>query len=292
MDISVVVPAYNEEEYIGPTLEALLQQDFKGSYEIIVVDNGSTDRTAEICRSHGVKVVYEPRKGVAHARQTGCMQAQADIIATTDADTIVPPDWLSYIFEAFRSTPNMVAFGGLYRLSDGPTFHRLGTRVWLPLFCVLDNWLIGGGLLGCNMSMRRKAFLACGGFNVQLKWNEDGEIARRIRRHGKIEIDRKFIVYTSGRRYKKGIRRGILPYLFYTLFKLQQKSNILHSRRFVRTALTGLVALVLASAALAFVRPPWSAEAEATKNRANVTIQKIVDEVRGSLDMNTKKPEG
>lgn len=292
MDISVVVPAYNEEEYIGPTLEALLHQDFSGSYEIIVVDNGSTDRTTDICRSYGVRVISEPRRGIAYARQAGCMEAQADIIATTDSDTIVPSCWLSYIVEAYHNSPKMVAFGGLYRLNDGPTLHRWGTMVWLPLFCVLDNWLIGGGLLGCNMSVNKKAFMACGGFNTQLKWNEDGEIARRIRRHGKIEIDRKFIVYTSGRRYKKGIRRGILPYLFYTLFKLQQKSNILRSPPFVRTLVTGLAVFFLVSGALVLVKTPLSVEAKSSKNLTTLTIQKVIDEVRESLNIDKKKPGG
>lgn len=284
MDISVVIPAFNEEKFIGPSLDALLRQDFRGSYEIIVVDNASADRTAEICIGKGVKVVSEPRKGVVFARQAGFLQAKGNIIATSDADTIVPPDWLTYIYKAFKSCPRMVAFGGLYRLNDGPLFHRMGTKVWLPLFCVLDNVLLGGGLLGCNMAIRRHSFLACKGFNLELKWNEDGEIARRLHNQGKVEIDRRFFVYTSGRRYNRGILRGIFPYFLYGLLHLHKKKDVWQSRRFYRTAFTGLAALTLIAGGLVLVRPPWPAYAEAKKRPANVTIMKMLDEVKESLE--------
>ncbi|MBI4330000.1 MAG: glycosyltransferase family 2 protein [Chloroflexi bacterium] len=288
MDISVVVPAFNEEKFIGPALDALLKQDFKGSYEIIVVDNASTDRTAQICRDKGVKVVHEPKKGVVYARQSGFLEAKGSIIATTDADTIVPPDWLSWLYEGFRSCPRLSAFGGLYRLSDGPLFHRIGTRLWLPFFCVLDNVLIGGGLLGCNMAIRRSAFLASKGFNLELKWNEDGEISRRLQKYGKVEIDRKSFVYTSGRRYNKGILHGLLPYVLYSLSHLHKKKDIWRSRHFRRTALTGLAALVLISAGLVLVRPPWPAQAHARRQPANLAIMKVIDEVRETLGLAAK----
>lgn len=287
MDISVVIPAYNEEEFIGKCLDSLLRQEFRGSYEIIVVDNASTDRTAEICREKGVTVISEPRKGVVFARQAGFEKARGDIIATTDADTVLPVDWLNYHCEAFRSCSRMVAFGGLYRLSDGPLFHRIGTKIWLPLFCVLDNVLIGGGLLGCNMAMRREAFRTCKGFNLELKWNEDGEIARRLHNIGKVEIDRRFFVYTSGRRYDKGICQGILPQFFYTMRHLHQKKDVWLSRRFYRTAASGVAALVLISAVLVLITPPSPAQARARNHPANAAIIKVIDGVRDSLGLNT-----
>ncbi len=287
MDISIVVPAHNEENFIGATLDCLLHQDFRGSYEIIVVDNASTDRTAEICRSKGVQVIAEPRKGVVFARQKGFLEAKASIIATTDADTEIPPNWLTWLYEGFQSCPRMVAFGGLYRLGDGSLFHRVGTRIWLPLFCVLDNVLIGGGLLGCNMAVRRNAFLACRGFNLDLKWNEDGEIARRLQKQGKVEIDRKFFVYTSGRRYQKGFFHGILPYLSYTLLHLGKRKDVWHNRRFYRTAITGLGALVIIATSLILVRPPWHAQAQPRRTPANIKIMQMIDDVKESLGLTT-----
>ncbi|MBI2933969.1 MAG: glycosyltransferase family 2 protein [Chloroflexi bacterium] len=285
MDISIVVPAHNEEQFIGRTLDSLLHQTFPGTYEIIVVNNASTDRTEEICRSKNVRVISEPRKGVVFARQTGFLQAHGDIIATTDADTIVPPRWLSWLYEGFRSCPRLVAYGGLYRLSDGPLFHRIGTRLWLPFFCVLDNVLIGGGLLGCNMAVRRQAFLDSKGFNLDLKWNEDCEITRRLQRYGKVEIDRRSFVYTSGRRYKKGFLRGVMPIFVYSMSHLLKTKDVWHNRRFRRTAFTTMAAVMLISASIVLVRPPWQAQAEPNKSPANVKIMKMLGEVKESLGL-------
>jgi hypothetical protein len=139
------------------------------------------------------------------------------------------------------------------------------------------------------MAIHKKAFLASGGFNVKLKWNEDGDIARRLQKFGKTEIDRKFLVRTSGRRYKRGIRRGIMPYVLYTLTSIRQRGAFWKNRRLVRSALTGLAVLVVLFAASTFLRPPWTAQAESPKNLVNLTIQKVIDEVQKSLNINIKK---
>ena len=88
--LSVVIPAYNEEQYLPACLRALRQQKDAPPFEVIVVDNASTDSTACIAGQFGAHVVAEPRKGVARARQSGFEAARAPIVASTDADTIVP----------------------------------------------------------------------------------------------------------------------------------------------------------------------------------------------------------
>jgi glycosyltransferase involved in cell wall biosynthesis len=90
---SVVVPAYNEAAYLAGTLKALQRQDYGAPYEIIVVDNASTDGTAEIATGHGVRVVCEPEPGICQARQRGLVEARGQIVVSTDADTIQPPGW-------------------------------------------------------------------------------------------------------------------------------------------------------------------------------------------------------
>src|SRR4029077_2365310 len=94
--VSVVVPAYNEEKNLPLALASLLNQELK-DFELIVVDNGSTDETPVIAKKLGARVIGENRRGVAHARQAGFLSSKGGIIATTDADTVVPPDWLSRI---------------------------------------------------------------------------------------------------------------------------------------------------------------------------------------------------
>ena len=98
---SVVIPAFNEEVLIGPCLESLAAQDYPAPFEIIVVDNNCTDRTAAIAAAMGATVVFEPERGVCQARQCGTAVAHGNIVISTDADTTFSPGWLSAIDRAF-----------------------------------------------------------------------------------------------------------------------------------------------------------------------------------------------
>lgn len=103
MRISVIIPAYNEEKYIGKTLQSIKDADKNGyEVEIIVVNGGSTDKTEEVAKSYGARVLNEPHRGIGFARQQGLLVAEGDIVAFTDADTIVPKDWLIKLVEALQ----------------------------------------------------------------------------------------------------------------------------------------------------------------------------------------------
>ena len=94
--VTVVIAAYNEEKDLPKCLTAITTQNFpKDDYEIIVVDNNSTDKTAEIAKSFGVKVITETKQGNTFAVKKGMDGAMGEIIANTDADTVVFSDWLS-----------------------------------------------------------------------------------------------------------------------------------------------------------------------------------------------------
>jgi len=110
--ISVIIPAFNEEKYLPACLESLRKQSFR-DFEVIVVDNNSTDRTGEIARNYGFKVVEEKRQGMIPARERGFREAKAQIIARTDADTVVTPNWLKVIDESFRKNPFVVGMTGI-----------------------------------------------------------------------------------------------------------------------------------------------------------------------------------
>lgn len=94
--VSVVIPAYNEEKLLGRCLESLHNQHL-APHEIIVVDNNSSDRTAEIAAQYGAIVVSEKRQGIAWARDAGFDRASGDIIARCDADCVAPPTWIETI---------------------------------------------------------------------------------------------------------------------------------------------------------------------------------------------------
>ncbi|MCD6410828.1 MAG: glycosyltransferase family 2 protein [Thermoplasmata archaeon] len=95
MKVSVVIPTLNEEEGIGKTIDMIKVEEFKRrgwDLEIIVVDGESKDRTREIARSKGAKVIIEPRKGYGRAYKTGLKEAKGEIIVTGDADATYPFD--------------------------------------------------------------------------------------------------------------------------------------------------------------------------------------------------------
>jgi 1,2-diacylglycerol 3-alpha-glucosyltransferase len=211
--ISVVVPAYNEEDFIGATLKSLVNQTYK-NFELIVVDNNSTDKTGEVAEKYGARVILEREKGVAHARNTGFSKANGKIIASTDADSIVPDTWIERIVSEFDKDASLVAFGGLGLLYSGPVTARAAARYLFPTIWSIDKILSGGwNLSGFNMAVVRAAFLKIGGFNTSLQIGEDIDLAQRLRKIGRVLVDANFVVFTSGRRYRNGLFSGVMTYI-------------------------------------------------------------------------------
>lgn len=212
--ISVVIPAYNEEKYLGKTLETLKNQDFQKPYEVIVVDNGSTDKTVQIAKKFKARIIHEPKKGVACARQAGFMAARAKIIATTDADTLLPKNWLTKIEGNFLSHPKAVALAGHLDLYDTNLFLRLACfPLSLVFFSLIDAYS------GTNIAVRKDAFNKIGGFNLNYGAGEDTDICRRLKKIGPVLRNPFLVVATSARRYRaRGFIGGTWTYLFCFLY--------------------------------------------------------------------------
>lgn len=138
LNISVVIPVYNEERVIGGCLEALMPQLQDGD-EVIVVDNNSKDRTVEIIKKHypQVKIVRETRQGITYARTRGFDEAGCPIIARIDADTIVAGDWLTVIRERFTNSPATDAVGGL----SGVAGVSPEGKIWMVWFSRVTKYL-------------------------------------------------------------------------------------------------------------------------------------------------------
>jgi glycosyltransferase involved in cell wall biosynthesis len=233
--VSVIVPAFNEENFLENCLKSLKGQDFK-DFEIIVVDNNSKDKTKEIAKSFNVILVSEKKQGVAFARNKGAKIARGEILAFTDADTILPKNWLSRIFEEFEKDKNLIAFGGSCEFYSGSFLAKLASKFLLKPFLILDKFFSQGfNLMGCNMAIRKKTFFEISGFNENLKMNEDVEISYRLRKIGKVKFDFNFKVKTSGRRFSKGLIFGILNYTPTTLcrwfFKKFDKFQLFYPQR-------------------------------------------------------------
>ncbi len=200
--ISIVVPAFNEEKYIRDCLLSVRNQKYDKNYELIVVDNGSSDSTARIAKEHADKVVYEPKKGVAHARQRGYEAARGNIIAYTDADTIVDEYWLNEIEKSFED--GIVGAYGLIHLSDGTALDKLLAKYGFTAFLKINHACGFPQCVGMNFAVRKAALDAVGGFNTELKSAEDIDLSMRLRKLGKLYLNSRMIVYTSSRRFNLG----------------------------------------------------------------------------------------
>lgn len=209
MKLSFSIPAHNEQDHIWRCLDAIFKELEGKKYpvEIIVVDNASTDRTAEIARSYGgVRVVSEPEKGLLHARARGFLSSSGDLIANIDADTMLLPGWIDTVFTEFEKDPQLVSLSGPFIYYDLPWIPRQLTKAFYYggyFFHFLSLLFTGRGTMvqGGNFVLRRSALEQIGGFNTAIPfYGEDTDIARRISRIGKVKFSFKLPVLASGRR--------------------------------------------------------------------------------------------
>lgn len=205
MFISVVIPAHNEEGYLGRCLQALRAQNYPISrFEVIVVDNASTDATAKIARRFGARVVAEPRKGVARARQTGFEAAQGEVIASTDADTVVPSFWLARIAAHFETDPTLGGVYGPVHWLDGRSVEQLALRYPATWALRASNRLGRSLWWGSNFALRRDVFWEAGGFPVDWPSAEDTDLSLRVSHIAPVRFDPGLIVHASARRTREG----------------------------------------------------------------------------------------
>ena len=223
MTISVVIPAYNEENYLPKTIASLTSLD-RNPDEIIVVDGGSTDRTAELSRKAGAKVISVPHRGIGFARQQGLLAAKGDIIAYTDADSIVPKDWLVKIEKAL-TTPGVVGVFGTFRVPDGWWLYRLYINYLQPVFNQIYWWFGIPMAPGQNIAFIRTVGLEAGGFPVDFKIAEDIEMAKRLMTKGKVLFRQDLIVISSGRRGKEGAHLLVRVFKAFFLYFIFRKAN-------------------------------------------------------------------
>jgi len=205
MKISVIIPAYNEEKYIGNTLESINNLDKTGlDVDILVVNGGSTDKTREIALSYGAKVLDVLHKGIGFARQQGLKKANGEIVAFTDADTTVPKNWLQKHVKALKEE-NVVFTYGTFRVLDGkfPYFHYI--NYLQPAMLWLTHHILGLPVAaGQNHAFWREKALSIGGFNEDIMVFEDIDFAIRMMKIGKVVFMHNLIVISSGRRSDEG----------------------------------------------------------------------------------------
>jgi cellulose synthase/poly-beta-1,6-N-acetylglucosamine synthase-like glycosyltransferase len=199
--LTVIVPAYNEEILIAGCLDSLLHQTLKRKkYDIIVVDNNSTDLTSKIAADRGIRVVKEPVKGYVHAIRKGIEVCQTEYIAFTDADCIVPHNWLERILTHFDESTEVVGVGGKLAFYDIQPIVDKTFRSILYL---------NKALPGNNMAIRREALSRIGGVDPKVNLTVDYWLTLKLRKVGKLVIDKSLVVKTSGRRFRSSFDSDI-----------------------------------------------------------------------------------
>jgi glycosyltransferase involved in cell wall biosynthesis len=205
--VSVVIPAFNEEKLIERCLKSLEKQTIKrNEYELIVIDNNSTDKTVKIAQKYADKVLIEKRKGVLFARQRGCQQAQSNIILRTDADGYVPKNWIEKGYKYLIKHKNTVAVGGFYFPDNKDKVLTEISKMMIEykdlIWKTVDKT---GWLTGSCSGFKKDAFEKIGGFDLKADpvIEDQQGIAYKLQKIGKVDFCKDWWVWYSPRRINK-----------------------------------------------------------------------------------------
>jgi len=179
MDASVVIPAYNAEKTISACINSLRQQNFSGLYEIIVIDNNSVDKTLDIAKKSGVKVLKEPVKGSYKARNLGAINSRGNIICFLDADCKADKNWLREIVKPFNEDSVSITGGRTVAWIT-----RSQMQKYCGSLCNIQEASHKAGFFGAgNMAISREAFFEAGRF-PEIESGGDVEICALITEKG------------------------------------------------------------------------------------------------------------
>lgn len=194
--LSFIIPAYNEEAVLGRTIGAIhdAARACSEEYEIIVADDASTDRTAEVAAQNQARVVTVNRRQIAATRNAGAKAARGEVFVFLDADTLLTVETLR---AALAAIDDGVVAGGAQVQFDGnvPLFARAVTRVCMELFSVLKL------APGCFLFCKRSAFETTGGYDEQYFASEEIWISKALKQHGRFVMLRTPVI-TSGRKLR------------------------------------------------------------------------------------------
>ncbi|NIA16691.1 MAG: glycosyltransferase [Nitrospiraceae bacterium] len=198
---SIIVPAYNEEDLLPGSLAVLKRamETTPLSGELVVVDNNSTDRTAEVAKKMGARVVFEPINQISRARNAGARVALGKYLVFVDADTFLAPELLQTALD-YLDSGQACGGGGLVAFQEGAAPHvQMCIDLWNRLAARF------GMAAGCFVYCLREAFDAVGGFSIQMYAGEELRFSRDLRKWGAsrglpFTILREPHIVTSGRK--------------------------------------------------------------------------------------------
>ena len=228
-EVSIVMPAYNEEESLVQTLASLCNNETNRAVEIIVVNNNSKDKTEELAKRCGVTCIFQSIQGIAPTRNMGLSSARGKYILNADADTLYPKDWIEEMVKPLESKKVAITYGTFSFIPIGST-GRL-TYFFYEYFADLTRWLNkflkdeSVNVYGFNSGFRRVEGLEVDGFNFPKGAGEDGWLAMKLKNKGfgrlHLVNKPKALVWTTDRRIQidGGLWKGIYKRLKRTILR-------------------------------------------------------------------------
>ena len=208
-DVSIIIPAYNEADFIVRTVLSLCLNTTNLNFEIIVIDNNSNDETEKLVRSMGLRYMFESVQGVTAARNAGLGATRGRYVLSADADTVYPSRWIDAMVGPLITESEVAATYGTFGFLPGKTVHRAG--YFLYEHCAdISRWAVkkfgdeAANIYGFNFAFRREQALAVDWFNHPRDAKEDGWLALKLRDKGFGELqmvrEREARVWTSDRK--------------------------------------------------------------------------------------------
>lgn len=220
--VSIIIPAHNEEHYLGQTLETLRGQTCR-SFEVIVIANGCSDRTAEVARGRCDQLIVLSQKSLGVARNLGARIAKGRLLVFLDADTLLDPRALETIVTQFDDRSGAGTVRGV------PDVPALKYRLIYGLKNFVHRSSIHHGSSGVILCWKRH-FMQIGGFDEGLEVRENSELIRRLMRFGRYKYLHNVQATTSMRRYdQRGCRR--MMWLWLKLW-VQSLFGDLHQKKY------------------------------------------------------------
>lgn len=187
--VSVVIPAYNEEEHILRPLLSISRNVSKYPFEIIAVNNNSTDRTEELIRATGVVCINETTKGVTAARTAGMMAAKGKYIINADGDSIYPPCWIDELITPLEEGSNVCVAYGRFAFLPDPATGRFSYFLYENMADILRFYKRNlkdeaMNVYGCSSAFRKEQCLQVDGYVHPPGTGEDGYLALKLRNKG------------------------------------------------------------------------------------------------------------
>lgn len=217
----MVIPTYNCAKTIGLTLQSLFSLNYpRELYEVVIVDGGSTDGTPAEAAKYRVRVIVEEGASANRARNLGANASKGEILAFTDGDCLIPPDWLIKIAHNLQSS-GFDCVGGMVEAANSRRFlARYLDRSYLNAFptasrfSVLNDLKPFSYLAACNMAIKRQAFLKIGGFDEEYRGGYDDLdfLAKALKAGCKVAYDPQVVVHHYHRERLKDALRQVYWY--------------------------------------------------------------------------------